>query len=159
MEERKIKNKGSRMQRYLYTFLSALLLLFSCSNGDNFITSKNIGNTSERIQTLRKYYKLKTEILDTEFEIFDVNLNADRSIPGPTDRDYKIVILVKSENIDTWTNGLTITSFPVNYDWAKDLLNGNNKFNFSGSPLLYKELYKELIVFKKEGIIFIRIKQ
>jgi len=147
------------MLRFISIILLFCNVVLSCKSNENYFSSKNIDEPSKRIERLKEYYNLKSEIIDTEFEIFDVNYNANRSIPGPTNRDYKIVVLVKPEYIDDWTNEFTITSFPLNYDWVDELIKDNNNFNIYTSPMMYTGVNKELILFEKEGIILIRIKQ
>ncbi len=136
-----------------------LMMVFSCSN-KNHIKSSDIKTTEEKISVLQKLFNLKTEIIDTEFDIFDVILN-NRSIPGASSRDYKIIIKVKSENIEKWYEPNNITSFPINYEWAEKLLEDskNEKLKIFGTNYQYKTKNKEMIIFKESGLILIRLSQ
>jgi hypothetical protein len=142
--------------------LSCFILLFtilSCVTPVSRITSEELNDSEARIKELGRYFNIRTDIIDAEFDIYDTNLNSRDSIPGATTRDYKIAVLTEKTNIDAWLTDVNITSFPVNYTWSEKLINNNKNFKTDSKPLLYKGNSKELILFKDEGIIFIRIKQ
>ncbi|MBI9100039.1 MAG: hypothetical protein JEY91_16275 [Spirochaetaceae bacterium] len=143
-------------------FIALILLLsffMSCKN-NNLIKSSDYSHKEKKIQTLKEYFNLKSEILDTEYEIYDVNMN-NRSIPGPTDRDYKVILKIAPDDIMKWHEPGEISSFPLDYSWATEVLTetGNQNIKLIGSIFQYKNKYKEMIIFFDAGIILIRINQ
>lgn len=147
----------------LLMFFSLVIILAGCSHisgsqAHNHVTSSEIKTSQERIGKLKKYFTPKTDILDTEFDIFDVNIDATRSIPGATSKDFKIVLLVDPINMDSWTIDTKISSSTVDYQWISDLIKNNSNFKPVSKPLLFTGVGREVIIFKVEGIIGIRIR-
>lgn len=145
------------LKRILILF-SLLIILTNCYNNSNRILSKNIDDTDKKIETLKKYFKVRSPILDTEYDIYDVNIN-NRSIPGPTDRDYKIILKVDTYYLDAWTENEVVTSFPFKFDWANDLIANKDAFDLTGPAMMYSGQNKTMMVYNKTGIILIRIVQ
>lgn len=54
---------------------------------------------------------------------------------------------------------MPITSFPIDYTWTADLVKSNPSFSITTQPLMFREHNKDMILFEKEGIIFLRITQ
>jgi hypothetical protein len=147
------------MGKYKYIMLLISVIIIAGCHNDNHAASANLATPFARVTELKKYLNLKTEVLDAEFDIFDVNLNADWEIPGPTGRDYKIALLVKPEDVDVWLRDVTPTSFPLDYSWAHPLLKNDERFHIDSPPLMFTGEDKELILFRRQGIILIRIRQ
>ncbi len=156
-----IQNLHIRNQfiKYYFIIFNLSIFILSCSSPSNHVTSQNINNSQDRINELSKYFNLRTEVLDTEFDIFDVNLNDRNSIPGATSRDYKIALLIEEENLEAWLTDVDITSFPLNYTWTFELTKNNKNFETSSEPLMFTSKNKELLLFEAEGIILLRIVQ
>lgn len=136
-----------------------LLCIVSCESS-NFIESKKYKTKQERIKVLKKYFKLRSEILDARYTIFDVNLN-NRSIPGPTSRDFKVIVKIDPANFQKWDEPDNITTEPLSYDWAIAILqdNADTTFALSGEKIHYVSQYKEMTIFKETGVVVISIVQ
>ncbi len=145
------------MNRYKYILIALVIVLCTCTQSQNHIYSHDFHTSLDRINALKKCFVLRTEIFDTAFDIYDVNMN-NRTIPGPTDRDYRIVLKMDSSYIREWIKDVQITSFPINYDWAKELLKENN-FSIGSVSGIFTGPDKQVIVFQNDGIILFRIRQ
>lgn len=141
---------------YLTIFL---LSLFSCGKQKNSISSKEFPTAQKRVKALQKYMNLKSPVEDCHFAIYDVNLNAKRSTPGPTDRKYEVALKVLPEHFSAWTQDLTHTSFPLNTGWYDSLLIKQNGFDYSTPTIMSKDGGKIVIGYENEGLLFIRIRQ
>lgn len=141
--------------------LFLLLSLSACSGGPKRVDSKGLKSAGERVEELAKYFRLRTEVVDAEFDIFDTNLNSGPfELPAPTSRLYMVALLLKPEDIESWTNDVTLTSQPLNYEWGPELVKDNDSFTEAkGEVSMFTAENKELILYKDEAIIFIRIKQ
>lgn len=135
------------------------LSLFSCNKSNNQVTSKDIPKASQRVKTLQNYLLFKSPVDDCHFDIYDVNLSAGRSIPGPTDRTYKVALKVAPEHFEAWTEGLTHTSFPLNTTWYDSLIEKQKGFTYSTPTFMSKDGSKIVIGYQNEGLLFIRIHQ
>ncbi len=145
--------------RHVLSALFILLLATACGRNTSHIRSQGIDSPLERIHTLEKYFNLRTPVQDAEFDIFDVNLNTRGSIPGPTSRDYKIALLLLDNDIDAWLSDVSLTSFPLSTDWARALVSHNKRFSLQSVPLMYTAKDKEILLYRDESILCIRIKQ
>lgn len=141
------------MLKKIVIFSIVIVLILGCENS-NVIESKNYKSKADKIEALKEYYKIKSEIIDTEYRIFDVNIN-NRTIPGPTDRNYKIIIKIKLDDFDKWDSPNDITSIPINYNWAIELLEGNENFDLSGVNVHYTNKNRDMIIFKETGVVLI----
>lgn len=141
-------------------FLISGLLIISCtSSAKNHIYSRELENSDLRVKELQKYFILRSDAQDAEFDIFDVNIGASRSIPGPTGRDYKVALLLTPENAELWTSDVEESSKELDYRWAIKITENNPNFKISSSPEFYIDTNKEVTFFKDEGIVFLRIRQ
>jgi len=80
-----------------------LVILLSCGDSSSKIESKSYSSPEKRIQILKNHFNLKSEIIDAEYDIYDVNMNP-RSIPGATDRDYKIIVKINPSDFSKWND-------------------------------------------------------
>ena len=81
----------------------------SCnSNSSNKLESFDIKNREKRIEILSEQIKEYSEILDTEFSLFNVNGfgNKVTFIPSASYSDYKIALKIKKNNLDKWLVGM-----------------------------------------------------
>jgi len=112
------------MQLPLWVYV--LLVLSSAANaGNNHVTSRGMKNCRDRIVSLKKYIRLASEIQDAEYDIYDVNLNAGVSIPGPTHRDYRLAVAIHRNDAENWLQTLTQDSKPRDVQWCMNLLKQN----------------------------------
>lgn len=143
-------------------FPCLLLSIFACTGGKRHVTSKELDSPEARVEELKKYFRLRTELLDAEFDIFDVNLNPGLfELPGATSRLYKVALLVKKDDLKSWLDeNCAITSFPIDEEWTEELVKDNNNFRLEEGPrFVYRSEHKDMIVYESEGVIFIRIRQ
>ena len=146
------------MPKRIAGLLLLVLLITSCDSRTT-VKSSDIQSAKNRIKELGKLFVLRSEIIDAEYEIYDVNIN-NRSIPGPTDRDYRVVLKVKPEDLEKWNDPeLSIPSLPLDIKWAEKLASGNQVFDLSGPGMQYSNEHKQMTVFQDSGIILIRIVQ
>ena len=122
------------------------------------IESKNYSSPEKRIQVLKNHFNLKSEVIDAEYDIYDVNMNP-RSIPGPTDRDYKIIVKINPPDFSKWNDPECHPLLKPEYGRALPLLKNNNGFDLSGKGEGYSNQNKEIIFFRQNGLILIRIFQ
>ncbi len=135
-----------------------ICFLFACSD-KNHVSSVGIANCEDRVLELKKYFNLKSNIIDTHFKIYDANLN-NRSVPGATSRDYKIALKLDPSLILKWTNDVKPVKNPNDLAWANDpVITSLEGFSVSEMPQYLGNEYKQLIVYPKSGIIFLRFYQ
>lgn len=146
-----------------YKLIIALLLfaLYSSLSAGQGISSRNVPN-EKRAEMLGNHIMIKSAIEWTEFQLYGVNEKF-TSLPGDGNKDYKIIIKIKPENINLWLQGKDrwITSFPHSIDWIKDLLNETEyqKISQTGFITYYREgkRSKHIIWANNEkGILLIR---
>lgn len=150
----------------IFTLLLLLLSLFSCTESKKetvpdyrTVKSENLKTSEDRIIKLKEYFHLRGNTLDAEFDIFDVNIGANRSIPGASSRDYKVALLLEVSETNLWKEDVTESTTPLNYSWAENLIKNNQNFDTTGTPKFYTSPNKEVIIFDKSGTILIRIVQ
>ncbi|MCM0666077.1 hypothetical protein [Flavobacterium tyrosinilyticum] len=130
------------------------------------MNSENIENKNERIEKLSPEIKVHSEILDAEFNLFNVNgfNNNFFTVPGSSSRDYKFVIKIKNAHIPLWTKDLEKVKGNLETEkWMKSLgETRQNNWKTISEPIFYKrknEPNGTIIVFEKEGIIYKHINQ
>ncbi|MBN1525364.1 MAG: hypothetical protein JW904_12825 [Spirochaetales bacterium] len=148
-----------KMVLYVIAVVVTGALLSGCPAGSNRVTSREFKTSVERVHALKKYYHPKTGIIDTEFDIFDVNMNAERSIPGASSRDFKLILYVAPGDIDAWIDTTEITSFPVDYNWVFDVSSRLTLQDLQGAVLTMKSEFRSILVLAEKGIVIIRIQE
>ncbi len=90
-------------------FIFALLILVSCNSKlDNKLESFEVESKEKRIEILSEQIKEYSEILDTEYSLFNANGfgNTIVFIPAASYSDYKMALKVDPTNIDKWLVGM-----------------------------------------------------
>ncbi len=112
---------------------------------------------------MQKQVSLFSEILDTEFELFNINgfSNQRASIPGSSSWDYKIAIIVKPKDIVKWTENMKDTIF-INYNtsWTSEIIRHRKIYwKINSLPKYYYRKGEDvtMLVYEPEGVIFKRI--
>lgn len=152
------------MQKYFYI----ILLLFSISCSSDFSSSSKLDSDDysdkmERIETLKNEIKCYSEILDADFELFNVNgfKNSRQTVPGASSWDYKFVIRIDPKDVSKWTSGFSKSNISFKDEkWIKEIVaNRMKNWETSSEPeCLIRENEKVIMfVFKEEGIIFKRV--
>jgi len=139
-------------------------ITLSCTGADNTLLSKDYSN-NDKINLIKQKIETKSPIEWTEFKLFDVNTNS-RSIPGPSNKDYKIVLKVNPQYIDLWIKDKQklITSYPHKNNWINEVLSQKQLSEIK--EIGYMTYYKKeagyeytLWVNNEHGIIIIRFIQ
>lgn len=136
-----------------------MLFIFSCSKENANVTSKELTSAKERVKTLKKFVPLKSPIEDCHFELSNVNLKTDRSIPNSSDHTYELALKVAPEHFEAWTKNLTHTSFPLNTGWYDSLIAKQDGFSYTTPTFMSKDGGTIVIGYEREALLFIRIRQ
>ena len=130
---------------------------FGCA-GDSTVKSSDYSDRAARIERLAELFVLRSEVIDTAYEIYDVNMNT-RSIPGPTDRDYRIILKVDPRFLQLWHDPDLVTSLSVDYLWAEPILKHTDGFDLSGKATQFVSENKQMIIFEETGVILVHLLQ
>lgn len=150
-----------------YPHIGFFLWLFvSCTSGDSNPRQLNSGdyeNITERLEVLKKEVNCYSEILDTEFQLFNVNgfKNERVTVPGATSLDYKFVVRIDTSKMKEWTKDM-IEFIPQKIDlkWMKKITaHQPENWNTKSVPKFYHYGDDKVLVvaYIKEGIIFKRV--
>ena len=143
--------------------ISLVAILFSCSGVLN-IESKNIKTEKQRIKVLKKYYKIRLDVIDVVFKIYNVNGKPSISIPGPTDYDYEVGMQIISKDINILITDKKIYKENIDLNWIYKLNNDNQKWKLESKPKVYINTNKQeklndyIVYYETEGIIFRKLK-
>jgi hypothetical protein len=150
--------------------LVILLLIFTCAScnshtKDSHLDSDDFENQKVRVEVLKDKIKSFSEIIDAEFELFNVNgFSNDRTlVPGGSSWDYKFAIRIDISDIDLWTQGMTLVELK-NYDnrWSTEIIAQRmENWKTYAKPKYYVREGSDvtLLVYENEGIIFKRVIQ
>lgn len=117
--------------------------------------SSAFADDSAKIQFLKKYVKLNSEISAAEFHIrYHDN---SQGVPGPSDYDMQIIMKMPTENLPLWITGMKQTQEPVDFSWARKLALGSRKWAVASKPATYENGRTTMAVFRPEGIVYKRI--
>ncbi len=141
--------------------LAGLLAFMAAYAGSNRVRSIDYADKEERVRVLKKYLRMRSEVKDVQFDIYDVNLNAGSSIPGPTHRDFRVALALKKADAKKWLAGAVITSFPKEAAWCEALIAGKENFHRLHPKDVWTYTAKDKVVFhfEKDGVLCIRITQ
>lgn len=151
------------MIKYIFAISLAILLLVSC-NSDNYqyLDSVDFGNKEERIKELNKIVTYHTDVLDVEFELFNVNGFGDSRtlLPGTSSWNYYFLLKVNPEDLDTWKSAIQYPedeSVIPNYE-ILDRLKNKRKGNWElySNPILFsgRNTNSYMLIYEEEGLIF-----
>jgi hypothetical protein len=114
----------------------------------------------QKIAVLQNHITMKSDIIDAYFSLFNVNA-APRSIAGASSKEYKIILIIKPENVSLWEkDAKTITSYPKSLQWIKTLKDVNKPAEYiNGSYFTYHDVKPgnsyTVWIDKKKGIVLI----
>ena len=145
------------MKSNLLFVLLLCVSIFACG-GESTVRSSDYKDNAARIERLGDLFVLRSDVIDAAYEIYDVNLNT-RSIPGPTDRDYRIILKVDPRLLEKWHDPDLINSFPVDYSWADSILSTADGFDLKGKSVQYSGENKQMVIFEETGVVLVRIVQ
>jgi hypothetical protein len=146
------------MRRFL---ILLVVLTANYASSPTRIRSADYPDKAERITVLKKYLRMRSEVKDAQFDIYDVNLNAGSSIPGPTHRDFRIALAVKKADAKKWLSDVVITSFPKDSAWCQALIEGKDSFRLLHPKDFWTYTGKDKLVFhfEKDAVLCVRITQ
>src|SRR4051812_17280691 len=109
------------MKKIVNIALAGILIL-SCNNKSNVVESKGL-SVGKKVEVLESFIKVKSKVKDAEFKFYDVNRN-NRSIPGPSDKDYKAIIYLNPNEVALWTAGKSKQEdiSHSGFEWLSDLV-------------------------------------
>jgi hypothetical protein len=151
------------MKIFTYIFISLSLTVLSCGKmhqEKTVLDSSNYDDQQERIEKLRTAVTLYSEILDTEFKLFNVNgFNNNRNtVPGASSWNYRFCVKMDTSYIHQWLTDMTEVPTGKNdtsliADIVKDrqqnwLTHSKPKYYSNGANTV------SMTVFEEEGIIF-----
>ena len=142
--------------------VSIALFLGACGSSSANLTtdtrSSAFATDAEKITFLRRYLHLKTPIQATEFHIV-YHDNSGGGVPGPSDYDLRVALLIDQPNLDAWTAGLhpSPESEATQFSWSAEVLPHEARWALTSKPTIYVgDGANELVaVFATEGIILI----
>lgn len=154
---------------YLNRLLVLILwsfILIACDSKESSRTkldSDDFIDRAERVNNLEQQIKSSSTIIDSEFELFNVNGfgNQRMTIPGASSWDYKFAIKIDTNDIDKWLDGFEcVEKLDGNQIWMEEIIK-NRKHNWirKSKPEYFKRKNENviLILFRKEGVIFKRV--
>ena len=149
-----------RGQYYILLLLISILYI-GCGAKDRSTDtrSKTFTTDEQKIDFLKKYVRLYSSVKATEFHII-FHDNSTGLVPGPSDWDIKVALLIESADIYKWLTEFTeLTDEQCEITWVSEILPEEPRWNRASKPQFYKRSGKnvELTVYEKEGILLKRI--
>jgi hypothetical protein len=118
--------------------------------------SSELPNEQAKIEFLKKYLKLHSEIDATEFHIrYQDNSGI---VPGPSDWDIEVVMKVPKDKLGLWTTGLQKAD-QADLSWGFDLLPKDERWAIHSKPAIYRQGQTVVALFEPEGIVFKRVEK
>ncbi|QQR98084.1 MAG: hypothetical protein IPK18_00670 [Sphingobacteriales bacterium] len=154
------------MKDYRFNLLVLLYLLFffSCKNSKDYtkLDSDDFSERKDRIEKLKENIVYASEIIDAEFELFNVNgftNTRNTSVPGASSWNYQFVVKIDTSNIQKWLNTFTETKNVVPNLQLISEITKKRKENWKtiSKPKFYIRQNDEstfIVLYEKEGIIF-----
>lgn len=148
----------------LSSFLIGFCCLFltSCEH-DSERDSDDYSTAKERVEALSKEIKVFSEIIDCEFELFNVNGFSDSRVglPGASFSAYEFVVKIKPEDVTKWIDDDLIKLDSVSYNtppMTKITKKRSQNWEVTSEPTIYTRktfgMNEVKIVIYEEGIIY-----
>ncbi len=145
-----------------YLLATTIGFIYSCSGtkDPNYLDSRSMSRL-DRVKILSEEIICYSEILDAEFEMFNVNgfSNSRTTLPGASSANYKVALKIKPEDIANWTTGMTGFIPPETYDdtWTQSITSvRKDQWKTTSDPKFYTRDIENviLIVYEDEGFVF-----
>lgn len=114
--------------------------------------SSSFTNTQEKIDFLKRYVNLPSEVEASEYHI--VYFSGSGIGVGPSEWDFNMVFRLEPKHIKYWTDNIEESSTAYDLAWAKELL--PKDWQLQSEPKYYARS-GELTVFETEAIILWKI--
>jgi len=114
---------------------------------------------AEKVAFVRRYLTLFSPVEATEFHIV-YHDNSGGRVPGPSDWDMRVALLVAPADVPSWIDGLRqIDRASVDLSWGIDLLPNERRWAHTSDPQVYERESGGVIVavFTPEGLVLKRI--
>jgi hypothetical protein len=139
-----------------YYVLLLTLLIFGCQTKNKSIDvySYQIGDKTEKNETLKKYLTKESGIIEAEYHIWFQD-NGKGRVPGPSDYNIKLALKVEPDSLDSWTNNLEPSSKKIAIDLWDELKLDTNFWKLESEPEFYHSNSRTEVrlLFRKENII------
>ena len=139
-----------------YYLILVIVFLFGCQAGNKSadISSYQIDDKTEKIETLKKYLTKESGLIDAEYHIWYQDNETGR-VPGPSDYNIKLALKIESDSLESWINYLEPSSKKISIDLWDELKLDRDSWQLESEPELYhSSLSTEVkLVFRKENII------
>jgi hypothetical protein len=142
--------------------LSVIMLCFfaligcGTKNRSTDTHSRTFSTDEEKIEFLKRYVTLYSPVKATEFHIV-YHDNSTGSVPGSSDWNIKVALLVEPENIQAWLVDFEeVSKDHCDFPWASEVLPNESRWNRSSIPRCYqrsKDPRVILSVYESEGIL------
>ncbi|MBA3945339.1 MAG: hypothetical protein H0X37_12335 [Herpetosiphonaceae bacterium] len=137
--------------------------LISCSTGRRTLSkttdtqSSTFSSDADKIAFVEHYCTLASPLITTEFHIV-YHDNESGRVPGPSDWDMQVLMLVRPQDAPRWTNGmLHVPAQHIDLAWGYVLLPPDPRWMITSQPVVYERSGVIVAVFEREGIIFKRV--
>jgi hypothetical protein len=109
-----------------------------------------------KLDFLKKYLRLPTEVQATEFHITYQD-NSKGMVPGPSDYDLRVVVKVSPDKVPQWSAEMGQPTAPFDVAWAYELLPKEDRWRITSTPVYYQRERVQVVTFAPEGIVFKRV--
>jgi len=118
------------------------------------VYSYQIEDETEKSETLKKYLKKESGLIDAEYHIWFQDNETGR-VPGPSDYNIKLALKVEPDSINSWIENLEPSSQKISIDLWEELKLDQELWKLESKPELYlSSLTTEVkLLFRKENII------
>jgi hypothetical protein len=117
--------------------------------------SASLKDDATKIEFLKRYLKLPSEIQAAEFHV-KLQENNKGMIPGPPDFDVRAVVKVPPDKIGLWTAEMGAPKAEFDVAWAYQLLPKEDRWKINSPPTFYERDRVQVVTFAPEGIVFKR---
>ncbi|TYQ15205.1 UNVERIFIED_CONTAM: hypothetical protein Cloal_1619 [Acetivibrio alkalicellulosi] len=117
-------------------------------------SSSDLNTKDEKLNFLKKYMVLNSEVIDTEFHI--IYQDNSGGVPGPSYWDIKLALKVSKDETSKWVNEYEeIPADMISLDWWQELYLDDKLWNRPSIPQYYKRANASsyIVIYKEEGII------
>lgn len=118
--------------------------------------SASLQGDAAKLEFLKKYLRLPTEVQATEFHI-RYHANSKGMVPGPADYDLRVVVKVPPDNVPQWAAEMGQPTAPFDVAWAYELLPKDQRWQIASPPTYYERDRVQVVTFPPEGIVFKRV--
>jgi hypothetical protein len=118
--------------------------------------SASLQGDPAKLDFLKKYLRLPTEVQATEFHIA-YHDNSKGMVPGPSDYDLRVVVKVPPDKVSQWVAEMGQPTAPFDVAWAYELLPKEERWRIASPPTYYQRDRVQVVTFEPEGIVFKRV--